>query len=133
MALQLTHIDNRSDALEYGDLYNWNTRFNIVGFEYLKGDWTLAAESGWGPTVIIVGTRTFVSDLRANYLLVSRQLVHGRASVRVDEFDDGTRRDQAITVAWFWIPSEGMSVGAELVTTGDENRLILQCRYGFSM
>ncbi|HEX6177271.1 MAG TPA: hypothetical protein VF057_02845, partial [Thermoanaerobaculia bacterium] len=41
-AFQVTRIDNRSDALLYGELYNWATRFNIAGGDYTWGNWTVA-------------------------------------------------------------------------------------------
>src|SRR5205085_6195036 len=78
--VQLTRIDNRSDALRYGELFNWATRFNIAGADYTWRDWTAAAETGWGSTAI-QGRRRFSAPIRASYLLVSKRIAKVRASV----------------------------------------------------
>jgi hypothetical protein len=130
---QYTYFDNRSDGLRYGDLYNWNTRFHIVGIGYALGDWTFASEGGWGPTYLVVRGRRFVSDIRAIYLLVSRRLPRGRASVRVDSFYDGENDDAALTLAYLFMPRGRLGAGIEFASTGGENRLTLQLRYGFAV
>jgi hypothetical protein len=66
-----THIDNRSDGLPYGKLYNWTTRFEVAGFDLSLNDWTVAGEAGWGPTSLVVGGTRYRSDLRAGYLLLT--------------------------------------------------------------
>ncbi len=132
LTAQYTHFDNRSDGLRYGDLYNWNTRFDIVGVGFTAGPWTFAAEGGWGPTYLVVRGRRFVSDIRACYLLVSRRLPGGRASVRVDSFDDGDASDEALTLAYFFLPRGRLSGGVEFATTGGESRFLLQVRFGFA-
>ena len=66
------------------ELFNWGTRFDIVSAEYTRGDWTLAAEGGWGPTFLIAEGVAYTNDLRAGYALVSRRWEHARATVRVD-------------------------------------------------
>lgn len=132
VSVQFTHFDNRSDGLRYGDLYNWNTRFDIVGAGFTVGPWTFASEGGWGPTYLIVRGRTFVSDIRACYLLVSRRVPRGRASVRVDSFDDGKSKDSALTLAYMFFPIKRLSATLEFATTGEEERVMLQIRLGFS-
>ena len=128
--VQLTHIDNRADGLEYGDLFNWGTRFDIVSAEYTKGDWTFAAESGWGPSFLIVGGTKFTTDLRASYVLVSRRWDRGRVTIRGDAFHAATH-DRALTLAWFWTPPGRLRPGIELSTTGDDQRVIVELRYSF--
>lgn len=129
--LQATHIDNRADGLHYGALENWGTRFEIVAAEFSTEDWTIAAESGWGPTFVVGddGTR-FVTDIDASYLLVSRRWNRGRATVRVDTYK-GEERDQAFTVAGFWFPRSEIRLGAELVMAADDTRGLLEVRYRF--
>jgi len=131
LLVQLTHIDNRSDGREYGELFNWGTDFDIVAVEYTVNDWTIAAESGWGPTFLIVDQK-YTDDLRASYLLVSRAWSRSRASLRFDDFavdDDG---QQAWTFAYLWTPVSKLRVGAEVATTGGERRVLVELRYRFS-
>jgi hypothetical protein len=130
-ALQVTHVDNRSDGLEHGELFNWNTRFDIVGGDLSLGDWTLAAEAGFGPTFLIVRGRRIVSDLRAGYVLASRRLPWGRTSLRLDSFGNGATTGTALTAACFWTPSPRLTAGIEVLTTGDAGRVLAQVRYGF--
>jgi hypothetical protein len=133
LVLQLTHIDNRSDALEHGELFNWNTQFDIVAADYSTETWTVAAESGWGPTVIIVAGAPYQDDLRASYLLVSRRLPHGQATLRADEFTDGEDQEYALTAAWLWTPRFGpIRIGAEATVAGDDHRVSLEARYRFA-
>jgi hypothetical protein len=129
--VQLTHIDNRADGLDYGGLFNWGTRFDIVSGEYTKGDWTVAAESGWGPTFLIVGGEKFTTDLRASYALVSRRWTRGRATIRGDVFE-ATTRGKALTVAWLWNLPGRLRPGVELSTSGGDQRVIVELRYSFS-
>lgn len=128
--VQLTHIDNRADGLEYGQLFNWGTRFDILSAEYTKGDWTFAAESGWGPTFLIVEGTKFTTDLRASYVLVSRRWDRGRATIRGDSFRAATH-DRALTLAYLWTPPGRLRPGIELSTTGDDQRVIVELRYSF--
>jgi hypothetical protein len=100
--VQVTHFDNRSDGLEYGELFNWGTRFNIVSAEYTTGDWAFAAENGWGPTFLIVEhAGRFTDDIQAGYALASRRFPRSRATVRVDSFSVDEERENAVTFAWF--------------------------------
>jgi len=131
-SVQATHIDNRSDGLEYGSLFNWNTRFDIVGADATFGDWTLAAETGWGPTFLIVRGSKYVSDIRASYVLASRRFDQGRASIRLDDFDDGTSRQQAITLAFFWSPRGRIRTGVEWTRLDGDHRVAAEVRYHFS-
>jgi hypothetical protein len=128
--VQATHIDNRSDGLEYGALENWGTRFDILAFEYATDVWTVAAESGWGPTFIVVDGQRFVTDIDASYLLVSRQWDRTRATVRLDTYK-ALERDYAVTVAAFFNVRSEVRLGAEMVTTDGEQRGLLEVRYRF--
>ncbi len=131
-SLLYTHVDNRSDGLPYGDLYNWTTRFDLVGFDASSGDWSLAGEAGWGPTSLVVRGRRFESDIWAGYLLVSRRLPFGRATARLDAFDDGRDQDQALTLALLWTGARHLGAALELTATGQSQRLRAQLRYGFA-
>src|SRR5205085_6328314 len=97
-ALQYTRVDNRSDALRYGELFNWATRFNIVGGDYTWGKWTAVAETGWGSTAI-QGRRRFSAPISAKYLLISRKFGKVRASVRGDQYVAGSDHGHAFTAA----------------------------------
>jgi hypothetical protein len=130
LLVQLTHIDNRSDGEEYGRLFNWGTYFDIAGAEYTAGDWTVAAEYGWGPTFLVVNGNRFTNDLDAGYLLVSKQWRRVRTTVRLDSFtvDDLTRN--AVTLAAFWTPrGSKVRLGGELTAIGGEKRGLIEVRY----
>lgn len=129
--VQLTHFDNRSDGLEYGQLFNWGTRFTIAGAELTLDDWTIAAESGWGPTFLIPEGQRFTNELDAGYLLVSRRLGRTRATVRVDTFRVDDNRDYAVTLAAFRTFPKGLRLGAEIARTDDATRGMLEVRYYF--
>ena len=130
--VQLTHFDNRSDGLDYGELFNWGTRFDIAGAEYTRGDWTVAAEYGWGPTFLIVEGERFTDEIDAGYALVSRRFSRSRATVRVDRFGVGGVRENAVTVAYFWTGIPRLRVGAEVSTADGSQRVLLEVRYQFS-
>jgi hypothetical protein len=125
-SLQVVHIDNRSDALEHGELFNWFTRFNIVSADYTRGDWTFVAEGGAGYTDIIVEGERFRTDLGTMYVLASRRLAHGRASLRAEAFNGG----RAVTAAYFWSPGK-VRVGGEAVVGDVDQRVTLEVRYYF--
>jgi hypothetical protein len=131
-AVQITRIDNRSDALLYGELYNWATRFNIVGTDYSWGPWTAAAETGWGTTAIVrrSGIRR-TSEIRASYLLVSRRIADIRASVRADEFKAGDDQGYAYTASLFWEGIPRLRTGIEGTVSAGEERFSLEVRYRF--
>lgn len=133
--LQLTHIDNRSDALEHGHLLNWETRFTIAAADYTAGDWTFVAEYGWGTTIVIFDD-AFTSDIAAGYALVSRRLGSGRASLRVEElstvdYEGRVHDSHAITAAYLWSPLPKLRAGVEATAAGDERRLQVELRYSF--
>jgi hypothetical protein len=132
LLVQATHIDNRSDALEYGELANWYTKFDIVAAEWSDDRWTVAAEGGWGPTVIIVHGNAYSSDLRASYLLASRRFDRFRFTVRGDEFSDGDKTAQAITGALLWTPRGPWRVGCEASASEGDHRMMLDVRYSFN-
>jgi hypothetical protein len=126
---QLTYFDNRSDALQHGTLLNWATRFAIAGGDYAAGDWTFAAETGWGETDVIVEGFTFTSELATTYVLVSRRLANGRVSLRAEEFRVDSSRRHAVTAAWFWSPRGKLRAGVEAIVAGDERRVAIEVRY----
>lgn len=130
--VQFTRIDNRSDALRYGELFNWATRFNIASADYTWRGWTAIAEAGWGSTAI-QGRRRFSFDIRANYFLLSRRIDDYRVSVRVDEFDNGAaQHGHAVTAAFFWEPhGRRLRAGIEGITADGERRLAVEARYRF--
>ena len=127
--VQLTHIDNRSDGEEYGQLFNWGTRFDLVSAEYTRGDWTVAAEAGWGPTFLVVAGEAYTDDIEAGYLLVSRSWTRYRATVRVDSFGVDGASTRAVTVAGFWTPVPKVRVGAEVSAADGEHRGLVEVRY----
>jgi hypothetical protein len=129
--VQFTHIDNRSDAIDHGELLNWATRFDIVGADYTAGDWNVAAESGWGVTTVIFGPDVFPSDIRASYLLLSRRFSGARASVRVDEYEVEASRHHAVTAAFFLSPRGKLRTGVEAIVAGSDRRASLELRYSF--
>jgi hypothetical protein len=136
--VQLTHIDNRSDGREYGELYNWNTRFEIAAFEYTHDDWTVAAEYGWGPTFLIFEDpgepeQKFVDDLDAAYLLVSRWWPRGRVTLRGDWFAVDDAAEKALTAAFLWTPPGKWRPAVEVsAVEGGDARVLLEVRYAFS-
>jgi hypothetical protein len=127
-----THIDNRSDGLQHGDLANWRTRFDVAGADYRRGEWTIAAETGWGPTELYFSGGSFAADLRASYVLVSRQMRGARATARLDEWSDGESNGHAVTLAAFWNPAAKVTVGIEFSAGGGERRALGDLRYRFS-
>jgi hypothetical protein len=132
VSVQFTHIDNRSDGLPYGQLYNWGTKFDIASFEYTGDDWVLAGEHGWGPTFLVVRDRTFVTDISATYLLASKLTPAGRVSLRVDSFENQNGSEEALTVAYLRDAFDSWRAAVEVVATDDDTRVMLQLRYGFS-
>jgi hypothetical protein len=131
-SVQFTHIDNRADALPHGELYNWDTPFDIVGADYTVGDWTAAAESGWGTTTIIVEGTPFPSYMRASYLLVSRRLGNGRVSLRGDSFVVDEFHKHAITAAYLWTARPRLRAGIEAIASGGETKVSVELRYNFA-
>jgi hypothetical protein len=123
LTVQVMRIDNRADALEYGDLVNWLTRFDIASVDVTQGDWTFVAEGGHGFTdVIDHGTRYRV-PLSTGYVMVSRRFPSSRASVRAETYDGGN----AVTAAYFWSPGK-VRVGGEARSDG---RVTVEVRYYF--
>jgi hypothetical protein len=129
--VQLIHIDNRADGLEYGQLFNWGTRFDVASAEYTVNDWTFAAEAGWGPTFLIVEGEKYLDDLEAGYVMVSRQWARSRATVRLETYSV-EERHEAITVAWFWTGLRRVRLGVEVSSSGDDQRALIDVRYRFS-
>ena len=127
-AIQITRIDNRSDARQYGDLLNWATRYNIAGADYSFGSWTVVGEAAWGTTAVERRSGRRSSPIRSSYLLVSRRFSNMRASVRVDEFR-GRSYSEALTAALFWEPHARLRAGIEGIVAEGEERLALELRY----
>jgi hypothetical protein len=132
LSVLFTHIDNRGTGEAVGDLDNWKTRFEVVGFDYKWGDWTVAGEAGWGPTEVFFPGGSSRSDLRAGYLLVSRRLRRVRATARFEAFSDDAIPRQALTLAALWTPVAKLTVGIELSVGGGEQRGLGDLRYRFS-
>jgi len=132
LSLQYTQIDNRSDGLPYGHLYNWGTKFDIASAEYTGSDWVLAGEYGWGPTFVIAGGNKYVTDIAAGYLLFSKSIPSGRLSIRVDSYKNQHGTDEGLTLAYLMAGSGSWRAGVEVVTTSDDTRVMLQLRRGFS-
>lgn len=132
LSAQLTHFDNRSDGLPYGRLFNWGTRWDIASVELTRGDWTFIAESGWGPTFLVVQGIRYTTALDASYVLASRRWARGRATVRFDRFRVDANRTNAWTVAWLWTPPGRLRPGIELASADGDTRAIIEVRYAFS-
>lgn len=128
---QLTYIDNRSDALEHGELLNWDTRFWIAGADYTSGDWTLAAEGGWGETDVIVEGVRYISAIDTTYVLLSRRLGRGRASLRAEQFTVDDSRRHAFTAAYLFSPLPKLRAGVEAIFAGSERRVAVEIRAYF--
>jgi hypothetical protein len=129
--VQWTHVDNRSDAMEHGDLLNWDTTFDIAAVDVQFGDWSVVSEYGWGTTTVIFEAEAFPTDIRAGYVLVSRRLGRGRASLRAEEFASADVEGHAITAAYFWSPLPKVRAGIEAIAAGDEHRAQVELRYTF--
>ncbi len=129
--VQLTHIDNRADALQHGELYNWATRFDIAGASLTLKDWTVAAEDGWGPTVIDVHGTKYTDNLVAKYLLVSRRMGNHRVSIRGDAFQVESHK-HALTAAWLWSPPGPWRTAVEVMTSGGDQKISAELRYNFA-
>ncbi|MFI5184155.1 MAG: hypothetical protein ACHQNV_07150 [Vicinamibacteria bacterium] len=127
-----THIDNHSDGLRHGEYYDWNTRFDVVGFDWNHADWTVAGETGWGPTELYYPGGSFEADLRASYLLLSRRFGRGRGTARFDAFSNGAFHKHALTLAAFWTPVPKLTVAIEFSAGGGEQRGLADLRYRFS-
>jgi hypothetical protein len=123
VTVQLMRIDNRADALEYGELVNWLTRFDIASVDISHKDWTFVAEGGQGFTDVIEHGERFRVPLATAYVLVSRRFGSSRASVRAETYDGGN----ALTAAWFWAPGK-VRIGGEARSDG---KVMLEVRYYF--
>lgn len=129
--IQLTHIDNRSDGLDYGRLFNWGTRFDIVSAESTRGDWTFAAEYGWGPTFLVVEGERFTDQIDAGYALVSRQWPKFKVTARAESFRVNEVRDHALTLAYFWTGIRRVRLGGEVTVSEQSSRVLVEARYAF--
>ena len=130
-AIQLTRIDNRSDALRHGELFDWATRFNVAGSDYTWRDWTFAAESGWGSTAIVTSRGRFSDEIAAAYLLVSRRVMKFRVTVRGDQYKVGAKRENALTAAVLWEARPKMRAAIEGINAEGEKRMAVELRYRF--
>jgi len=129
--IQLTRIDNRSDALRHGELVNWATRFNLIGGDYSWGDWTVAGEGGWGSTAIVTARGRVSSEIGAAYVLLSRRVKTFRVTVRADEYKVRENRQNALTAALLWDAHPRLRAGIEGITAGGEKRMAVELRYRF--
>jgi hypothetical protein len=130
-AFQYTRIDNRSDALRYGELFNWATRFNIAGGDWSWGEWTALGEVGWGTTAI-QGRRRRSSPIQASYLLLSRRIAGKyRASVRVDRTKAGSDEADAVTAALLWDVRPDLRGAVEASSWDGVRRVAVELRYRF--
>jgi len=132
VSVQATHIDNRGDGLPYGELYGWNTKWDIASVEVTHGDWTFIAEDGWGPTYLVVEGTEYTSRLDAGYVLASRRWNRGRLTARIDRYRVETSHDTAWTIAWLWTPPGRLRPGIELASAAGDQRAIIELRYSFS-
>ena len=130
-AIQLTRIDNRSDALRHGELVDWATRFNLVGADYTWGAWTVVGEGGWGTTAIVTSRGRVSSEIAAGYLLVSRKLNTFRVSLRADEYKLRDARENAVTAALLWEALPRLRAGIEGITARGGKRMAVELRYRF--
>ncbi|MEA2490370.1 MAG: hypothetical protein QOH21_2162 [Acidobacteriota bacterium] len=130
-SIQLTRIDNRSDALQYGELFNWATRFNLAGADYTWGDWTVAGEGGWGTTAIVTARGRFSSEIAAGYVLVSRRVKKFRVTLRADEYQVRDDRENALTAALLWEARPRLRASIEGITAEGEKRMAVELRYRF--
>ena len=112
-------------------LFNWGTRFDILSAESTRGDWTFAAEYGWGPTFLVVEGQRFTNDIAAAYALASRLLPRGRATLRVDGFEVDDNRDYAVTLAYFWTGIRKTRIGVEVTKSEQSRRVLIEARYAF--
>lgn len=130
---QYTYIDNRASGTKRSGVVPWRTKFHIATIEWNEGNWTIAAESGWGKTWIPGLERFTTTDLRASYLLVSRLFRKARASLRVEELVVDDDDDIALTAAWLWRPFPRIRASVELTSLDDDLRLVAELRSYFSL
>lgn len=132
-SIQYTRIDNRSDGRLYGHLYNWTTIFDLIGVDYTAGDWTFAAETGWGPTSLVVKHRVITDPLQATYLLVSRRIGSTLLTARQEWFrnEEKVAPMRATTAALLWLPAGRWRPGVEVTTSEGRTRVLAELRYHF--
>jgi hypothetical protein len=124
LTIQAQRFDNRSDAIEHGELLNWLTRFDIVSADWTHGDWTFVAEGGRGFTDVITDDgQRFRTDLATAYVLASRRFGASRASLRAEAYNGG----EAVTAAWFTSVCKAR-IGAEARSDG---RVTVELRWYF--
>ena len=130
-SVELTHFDNRGDALPHGLLYGWRTDFSILSASWKNGDWTVTAENGWGPTRIRVGDATYRNDLQAGYLLVSRRVHDWRFTIRGERFTNGETTQHAWTAASLWQVRRQVRAAIEITQLEHARRAEIEVRYRF--
>ncbi len=131
--VQYTFIDNRAGGTERDHVYPWRTPFHIVSGEYWSGDWNFAAETGWGSSWIPGLKRQTLADLRTSYVMVSRRLNSGRATLRAEEMSVDHDTEIAFTAAWLWNPVDQARIGAEMTTVAGDLRALVELRAYFSL
>ena len=130
--LQVAHVDNNGDRLEYRGEYAWRTKFNVISAEAgSSSPVTVLAEYMWGKTGM-GGPPVFVdADFSAGYLLATVKRGPTRWSFRFDRFatsdrdraplaETNTEHGRAWAFAWLRDVTPKVRLSAEFVQiTGD--------------
>lgn len=125
--IQVAHIDNNGDRLEYREEYAWRTRFNIISAEAgSSSPVTVMAEYAWGKTGMGAPPILVDADFDAGYLLASVKRGPTRWSFRFDRFatsdrdrsplvETNTEHGRAWAFAWLRDLTPKVRLSAELV------------------
>lgn len=130
--IQVAHVDNAGDRLEYRDEYAWATRFNVISAEAgTSSPFTVLAEYLWGRTGMGVRPVLVDADFDAGYVLASYKRGANRWSFRFDRFatadrdhspivETNTEHGRAWAIAWLRDVGAHLRLSAEFVQiTGD--------------
>ncbi len=156
--LQLAHVDNNGDRLEYRGEYSWRTKFDVLSAEAgTSSPFNVLAEYMWGKTGMGVQPVLVDADFNAGYLLLSYKQGANRFSFRFDRFatsdrdhsplvETNTEHGRAWAIVWLRELSPHLRLSAEfLQITGDRiaaresgfdpnldaRTLTLEARYAF--
>jgi hypothetical protein len=119
VVVRALHYDNRANPQAVDTLiprYAWETHFNSVGMRAESGDgWTAIAQYLDGETYVEPHGEDYRWPFRARFILLSRQLLNHRLSVRYDSFavygetedgiGSGSQRGHAWTAAYVFEPN----------------------------